>query len=94
MKTKSAQRSRPLCSLSRGPSCRCAPSTGRWNPPVAEIMVYSYGRLHDFSPASFSALAYTKGKVKNKWMQVCTVINGIYAVGAAAIIGMSIVTLL
>ncbi|MGI6275167.1 MAG: hypothetical protein ACOYJ5_06370 [Acutalibacteraceae bacterium] len=59
--------------------------------PVAEIMVYSYAAFMIFSGV-FSVLAYTKGRVKNKWMQVCTVINGIYAVGAVAIIGMSIVT--
>lgn len=59
--------------------------------PVAEIMVYSYAAFMIFSGV-FSVLAYTKGRVKNKWMQVCTVINGIYVVGAAAIIGMSIVT--
>ena len=61
--------------------------------PVAEIMVYSYAAFMIFSGV-FSVLAYTKGRVKNKWMQVCTVINGIYVVGAVAIIGMSIVTLL
>ena len=61
--------------------------------PVAEVMVYSYAAFMIFSGV-FSVLAYTKGRVKNKRMQVCTVINGIYAVGAVAIIGMSIVTLL
>ena len=53
--------------------------------PVAEIMVYSYA-------AFISILSYTKGKVKSKLMQVCVVINSIYAVGAIAIIGMNIVT--
>ena len=56
--------------------------------PVAEIMIYSYAAFMIFSGV-FSILAYTKGKVKNKWMQVYTVINGIYAVGAIAIIGMT-----
>ena len=60
--------------------------------PVAEIMVYSYAAFHDFLRCPFPSSPITKGRVKNKWMQVCTVINGIYAVGAVAIIGMSIVT--
>lgn len=60
--------------------------------PVAEIIVYSYAAFMIFSGA-FSILAYTKGKVKNKWMQVCTVINGIYAVGAVAIIFLAIANL-
>lgn len=36
----------------------------------------------------FSVLAYTAGNVKNKWMQLCMVINCIYAVGAVGIVGM------
>ena len=59
--------------------------------PVAEIMVYSYAAFMIFS-GIFSILSYTKGKVKSKLMQVCVVINSIYAVGAIAIIGMNIVT--
>ena len=55
--------------------------------PVAEIIVYSYATFMILS-GIFSSLSYTKGKVKNKWMQVCTVINGIYAVGAIAMIGL------
>ncbi|BCI60323.1 hypothetical protein [Solibaculum mannosilyticum] len=55
--------------------------------PVAEIIVYSYATFMILS-GIFSILSYTKGKVKNKWMQVCTVINGIYAVGAIAMIGL------
>lgn len=41
---------------------------------------------------SLYAKKNTKGKVKSKLMQVCVVINSIYAVGAIAIIGMNIVT--
>lgn len=55
--------------------------------PVAEIIVYSYATFMILS-GIFSILSYTKGKVKNKWMQVCTVINGIYAAGAIAMIGL------
>lgn len=60
--------------------------------PVAEIMIYSYAAFMIFSGV-FSILAYTKGKVKNKWMQVCTVINEIYAVSAVAILCMTIASL-
>ncbi len=61
--------------------------------PVAEIIVYSYAAFMIFSGV-FSILAYTKSKVKNKWMQVCTIINGIYAVGAVAILAMGVPGLL
>ena len=57
--------------------------------PVAEILVYSYAAFM-ISSGVFSILSYTRGKVKNKWMQFCTVINGIYAVGAVAIVAMGI----
>ena len=59
--------------------------------PVAEIMIYSYAAFMIFS-GIFSILAYTKGRVKSKLMQVCVVINSIYAVGAIAIIAMNIIT--
>lgn len=52
--------------------------------PVAEIMVSCYAAFMIFS-GIFTILSYTKGNVKNKWMQVCTVINGIYAVGGVAV---------
>ncbi|HIS68732.1 MAG TPA: hypothetical protein IAA58_05130 [Candidatus Gallacutalibacter stercoravium] len=60
--------------------------------PVAEIMVYSYAAFMIFSGV-FSIFAYTKGKVKNRWMQLCTVINGIYMVGAIVILCMTITNL-
>ncbi len=60
--------------------------------PVAEIMIYSYAAFMIFS-GIFSILVYTKGKVKSKLMQICVVINNIYAIGAIAIIAMSIATL-
>ena len=61
--------------------------------PAAEIMIYSYAAVMIFSGV-FSILAYTKGRVKSKLMQVCVAINSIYAVGAVAIIAMSIMTLI
>ena len=57
--------------------------------PAAEIMILSYAAFMIFS-GIFSILAYTKGKVKSKIMQVCVAINSIYAVGAIAIVAMSI----
>lgn len=55
------------------------------------MRIYSYAAFMIFS-GIFSILAYTKGKVKSKLMQLCVAINSIYAVGAIAIIGMNIVT--
>lgn len=55
--------------------------------PVAQILIYSYAAFMVFS-GIFSVLAYTAGNVKNKWMQLCMVINCIYAVGAVGIVGM------
>ena len=57
--------------------------------PEAEIMIFSYAAFMIFS-GIFSILVYTKGKVKSKLMQVCVAINSIYAVGAIAIVAMSI----
>lgn len=57
--------------------------------PAAEIMILSYAAFMIFS-GIFSILVYTKGKVKSKLMQVCVAINSIYAVGAIAIVAMSI----
>ena len=59
--------------------------------PAAEILIYSYAAFMIFS-GIFSILAYTKGKVKSKLMQVCAAVNSIYAVGAIAIIAMNIIT--
>lgn len=36
----------------------------------------------------FSVLACAAGNVRNNWMQMCTVINCIYAAGAVGIAGM------
>lgn len=55
--------------------------------PAAEIIIYSYAAFMIFS-GIFSVAVYAAGKVKNKWMQVCMVINCLYAVGAVGIVGM------
>ena len=55
--------------------------------PAAEIIIYSYAAFMIFS-GIFSVAAYAAGHVRNKWMQVCMVINCIYTVGAVGILGM------
>lgn len=57
--------------------------------PAAEIIIYSYAAFMIFS-GIFTIFAYAKGKVRNRWMQICTVINGIYMAGAIGIAGLII----
>ena len=58
--------------------------------PAAEIIVYSYAAFMVFS-GIFTLLSYTTAGVKNNLMKICLVITLMYAVGAVAIIGMSLV---
>ncbi|HJB96040.1 MAG TPA: hypothetical protein H9765_10560 [Candidatus Mediterraneibacter intestinigallinarum] len=58
--------------------------------PAAEIIVYSYAAFMIFS-GIFTLLSYTTAGVKNNLMKICLVITLMYAVGAVAIIGMSLV---
>lgn len=51
--------------------------------PAAEIMISSYATFMIFS-GIFTILSYTRWQVKGIWMQVCTAVNGIYAVGGIA----------
>lgn len=57
--------------------------------PTAEILIYSYAAAMILS-GIFAIAAYTKGGVRNMWMQICMVVNGLYAVGAAALLLMAI----
>lgn len=57
--------------------------------PAAEIIVYSYAAFMIFS-AVFTTLAYTKGQVKNKVMQIALVINDIYGFTALCLLGMAV----
>ena len=57
--------------------------------PAAEIIVYSYAAFMIFS-GIFTLLSYTTAGVKNNLMKICLVITLMYAVGAVAIIGMSL----
>lgn len=59
--------------------------------PAAEIIVYSYAAFMIFS-AVFTTVAYTKGRVKNKIMQIAMVINDIYGFTALCLLGMAINT--
>ena len=58
--------------------------------PAAEIIVYSYAAFMVFS-GIFTLLSYTTAGVKNNLMKICLVITLMYAVGAASIVGMSLV---
>lgn len=57
---------------------------------AAEIIVYSYAAFMVFS-GIFTLLSYTTAGVKNNLMKICLVITLMYAVGAASIVGMSLV---
>ncbi len=48
--------------------------------PVAEIMIGCYIAFMVFS-GIFTSVCYAKGGVKNKLMQICMVINDVYAFG-------------
>lgn len=58
--------------------------------PAAEIMISCYAAFMIFS-GIFTILAYTRWNVKGIWMQVCTVINSIYAIGGIAAFFMMLV---
>ena len=47
--------------------------------PAAEIIISCYIGFMLFS-GIFTIHCYSRGGLKNKWMQVCAVVNGIYAV--------------
>ncbi len=57
--------------------------------PTAEIIISAYAAFMIFS-GIFTIASYTRWRVKGTWMQVCTVINGIYAVGGIAAFAMMI----
>ena len=57
--------------------------------PVAEIMISGFAAFMIFSGV-FTGLAYGKGKVQNNLMKVCLIVNGLYAAGGAAALGMMI----
>lgn len=58
--------------------------------PVAEIMISCYAAFMIFSGV-FTALAYGKGKVQNNLMKICLIVNGLYAAGGVAALGMMII---
>ena len=57
--------------------------------PIAEIMISCYAAFMIFS-GIFTIISYVKADVKNKWMQICLVINSLYSVGGIAAFGMMI----
>ena len=52
--------------------------------PIAEIMIGCYCAFMVFS-GIFTTLCYVKGGVKNKLMQVCLVVNDVYAISGIAL---------
>ncbi len=61
--------------------------------PAAEIIVYSYAAFMIFS-AVFTTVAYTKGNVKNKVMQIAMVIHDIYGFTALCLLVLAVNTAL
>ncbi len=55
--------------------------------PAAEIIILLYAVFMIFS-GIFTICAYRRSAAKSRWLQLCTVINTIYAVGAFAILCM------
>lgn len=61
--------------------------------PTAGVIIACYAAFMIVS-GIFTIFSYTKGNVKNRWMQICTVINGIYGVGGTAALFLVICNLL
>lgn len=57
--------------------------------PVAELMISCYAAFMIFS-GIFTVISYVKAKVQNNLMKLCLVVNILYAIGGAALIGMMI----
>lgn len=57
--------------------------------PAAEIMISCYAAFMIFS-GIFTMISYIKAKVQNNLMKVCLIVNGLYAVGGAAIFAMMV----
>lgn len=58
--------------------------------PVAEILISCYATFMIFS-GIFTIWGYAKERVRNLWMQICCVVNGLYTVvGIAAFFMMGI----
>ena len=55
--------------------------------PAAEIIVVLYAAFMIFS-GIFTICAYRRSAARGRWLQLCTVINTIYAVGAFTILCM------
>lgn len=52
--------------------------------PVAEILITCYAAFMIFS-GIFTIWGYAKKQVRNLWMQICCVINGLYGVVGIAV---------
>lgn len=55
--------------------------------PAAEIIIICYAVFMIFS-GIFTGVSYVGAKVQNNLMKVCLIINGLYAVGGIAALGL------
>ena len=60
--------------------------------PVAEIMISCYAAFMIFSGV-FTIISYVRAKAQNNLMKVCLIVNGLYAVGGAAAVSYTHLTL-
>lgn len=58
--------------------------------PVAEIMISCYAAFMIFSGV-FTIISYVKAKAQNNIMKFCLIVNSLYAVAGAALLGMMII---
>lgn len=62
----------------------------QWALDYADIMIPCYAVFMIFSGV-FTIVSYIKEKTQNNLMKVCLIVNGLYAVGGIAALGMMIV---
>lgn len=55
--------------------------------PVAEVMIAGYA-LFMIGSGVFAAAVYWKGGVRNGWMKICLVVDGMYAAAGVAALAM------
>lgn len=62
----------------------------QWALDYADIMIPCYAVFMMLSGV-FTILSYVKAKAQSNLMKVCLIVNSLYAVGGAAVLGMIIV---
>lgn len=58
--------------------------------PAAEIIIVSYAVFMIFS-GIFTIISYVAARAQNNLMKICLMVNGLYAVVGAAILGMMVI---